>query len=52
METRDIIIILIVAVWVTASVIYMVRRKKQGKNISCGGDCSSCSGCCKFKENK
>lgn len=24
----------------------MIKDKKNGKSVQCGGDCSRCSGCC------
>ena len=27
----------------------MIKNKKAGKNIQCGGDCSSCGGHCSHK---
>lgn len=45
MNTQDIIIIAILVLWAGTSVIYMIHRKKKGKNITCGGDCSKCAGC-------
>ncbi len=50
MNLGDIIVIAILAVWVVISAVYMVRRKKKGKSISCGGDCANCAGCQNVKK--
>lgn len=35
---------------IIAIVIYsMIKRKKEGKSLSCGGDCSKCKGCGKLQ---
>lgn len=35
---------------IIAVVIYsMIKRKKEGKSLSCGGDCSKCKGCSKLQ---
>lgn len=47
MNILDIIIIAVLFFWAIASIIYMIKRKKSGKNITCGGDCSKCAGSCK-----
>lgn len=36
----------IVLVMLTAAVMSMVKDKKSGKSIQCGGDCSHCGGHC------
>ncbi|MDE6435627.1 MAG: FeoB-associated Cys-rich membrane protein [Lachnospiraceae bacterium] len=35
----------IVVAIVALAVASMIRDKKNGKSIQCGGDCSSCKGC-------
>lgn len=37
---------LIVLAMVTVAVMSMVKDKKNGKSIQCGGDCSHCGGHC------
>ncbi|MCM1180200.1 MAG: FeoB-associated Cys-rich membrane protein [Clostridium sp.] len=36
---------IIVAAVVAMAVFSMIRDKKNGKSIQCGGDCSKCRGC-------
>lgn len=43
--TATIIVIALLLLWAVLAVIYMVKRKKKGKNLTCSGDCSRCSGC-------
>ncbi len=50
MNTGDFIVIALLAVWVIIAAVYMVRRKKKGKSITCCGDCASCSSCCNKKD--
>lgn len=40
-----IIVLLVVAVVVAAIITKIVKDKKAGKNVVCGGDCSKCHGC-------
>lgn len=40
-----IIVGIIVAAVVALAVLSMIRDKKNGKSIQCGGDCSKCRGC-------
>ncbi len=49
MDISDFIVIALLAVWVIIAAVYMVRRKKKGKSITCGGDCANCAGCSKRK---
>jgi len=42
MNNYDIIILIIVALLIFLAVYRMYKRKKSGKCIGCGGDCSSC----------
>ena len=40
------VIVAVVLVIAVAAVIYsMIRSKKSGKSLQCGGDCSKCRGC-------
>jgi competence protein ComGC len=41
-----VIVLLILAVIVALIVRSMVRDKKAGKSIQCGGDCKNCGGHC------
>ena len=43
MNIRDIIIIAIVLILVIIAIFIMIKRKKSGKYLSCGGDCSHCA---------
>ncbi len=40
-----IIVILVLVIVVGIAVWSVVRDKKKGKSINCGGDCKKCSGC-------
>lgn len=40
-----IIVLAIVAFAAALAIRSMIRSKKAGKSISCGGDCSRCGGC-------
>lgn len=42
MSAADWIITAIVLVLLALAIIYIVRQKKKGKCIGCGGDCSDC----------
>ncbi len=50
MNNGDYIVIAILTIWAIVSVIYMVRRKKKGKSITCSGDCANCAGCKNIKK--
>lgn len=39
------IVLAIVAIALFFAVKSMVKKKKKGKSISCGGDCRNCGGC-------
>ncbi len=39
-----IVSVILVAI-VTVIIISMIKSKKNGKSIQCGGDCSKCRGC-------
>lgn len=46
-------VVLAVLVAIVALVIRgMIRDKKAGKSLSCGGDCSCCPGMCHLMENQ
>ncbi len=45
MHLVDILLILAIALAVGFAVRLMIRARKQGKHLGCGGDCSSCPGC-------
>ena len=49
-----ILVALILAVIVGLIIWSMIRRKKQGKNLSCafGSDCSSCGASCPYGRKK
>ncbi len=38
----DYLILGVIALLLVVVVIYLIRQKKKGKCIGCGGDCSSC----------
>ena len=40
-----IIISVVVFAVIILDIVYLVRKKKQGKNICCDGQCSNCTGC-------
>lgn len=39
------IVLVIVAIAAVLAVRSIIRNKKAGKSIQCGGDCSRCGGC-------
>lgn len=39
------IVLLLVAVAAVLAIRQMIKDKKAGKSLSCGGDCSRCAGC-------
>lgn len=41
----NVIVLLIVVGAVVLAVRSMIRDKKKGKSLQCGGDCKHCSGC-------
>lgn len=41
-----VIVLLILAAWLVAALVWIYRSKKKGKSISCGGDCSKCAAKC------
>lgn len=51
MSGVDILLIVLIAAAVAAAVVSMIRMKRKGKSVSCGGDCSRCSGGCHNKMN-
>lgn len=40
-----IVVSVILVLVVGAAVVSMIRDKKSGKSIQCGGDCKKCGGC-------
>lgn len=46
MSLGDIIILAALFLWLLLSLRYMRKRRKNGKCIGCGGDCSACHGSC------
>ena len=49
MEANDmgtIIVLIVLAIIVTLIIRSMVKDKKAGKSLQCGGDCSKCGGHC------
>ena len=52
MSLGDIIILGILFLWLLLSIRYMRKRKKSGKCIGCGGDCSACRGCIQHETGK
>ena len=42
MKPLDFLILAILLLWILLSIRWMWRRKKSGKCIGCGGDCSTC----------
>ena len=49
MEARDmgtIIVLIVLAIIVALIIRSMVKDKKAGKSLQCGGDCSKCGGHC------
>ena len=47
-----IVVLLVLAAVVTAIIVKLVRDKKAGKNVVCGGDCSKCHGGCSHGDMK
>lgn len=45
----DLVILTVVGLWVLYALLDLLRRKKQGKSLSCGGDCSRCAASCREK---
>ena len=45
----DLVILTVVGLWVLYALLELPRRKKQGKSLSCGGDCSRCAASCREK---
>ncbi|MCQ2462139.1 MAG: FeoB-associated Cys-rich membrane protein [Clostridia bacterium] len=43
MGAADYVILSLIALAVIFAVVYMAKRKKQGKCIGCGGDCAQCA---------
>lgn len=51
MHLVDILLLALVAALVVAAVCAMRRRKKRGKHLSCGGDCTHCAMQCNHRES-
>lgn len=51
MRLLDILLLALVAALAVVAVCCMHRRKKRGKHISCGGDCSHCAVGCNQKQD-
>ena len=47
-----VIVLLILAAWLVAALVWIYRSNKKCKSISCGGDCSKCAAKCKQCEQK
>ncbi|MDD6107454.1 MAG: FeoB-associated Cys-rich membrane protein [Oscillospiraceae bacterium] len=52
MRLVDILLLALVTALVLAAVCAMRRRKKRGRHISCGGDCTHCAMGCAQKERQ
>ena len=42
MSALDWAVLAVLAVWIAASVVWMLRRKKKGKCLGCDGNCDRC----------
>lgn len=49
MKLADFIILAVVIAAAVLSVIYIVKQKKKGKCVGCGGCCENCAAGCKKK---
>lgn len=45
-----IIVLVVLAAAVIAVVVKMIKDKKNGKSVVCGGDCSKCHGSCSHRQ--
>lgn len=45
MTILDYVLTVGISLWLIAAVCYIIRQKKAGRSVSCGGNCGSCSGC-------
>lgn len=43
-----VVVFILLACGLTAALRVMIKNKKSGKMISCGGDCSHCGGGCAY----
>ena len=43
MSWLDWLLIVLLAVWIAVSAVWMRRKKKKGRCLGCGGDCASCA---------
>ena len=50
MNLVSILLAAILAVWIGMTIRGVIRDKKQGKSLSCGGDCSHCGGVCHWQD--
>lgn len=46
------IVLMLVVIAVAAAIVILVRDRKKGKPISCGGDCMHCAAVCREREEK
>lgn len=46
MNYQSFIILSLIVLCIIAVVIILYRKKKNGKSITCGGNCGSCNGKC------
>ena len=49
MGWADIAVLALVAVWLAATILWLLHRKKTGRS-GCSGCCADCSGCSKSKK--
>ncbi|MGM9563537.1 MAG: FeoB-associated Cys-rich membrane protein [Faecousia sp.] len=49
MGWADIAVLALVAVWLAATILWLLHRKKTGKS-GCSGCCADCSGCSKSRK--
>ncbi len=45
----NIVIIIILITSIALVIKSMIKRKKQGKSLGCGGNCENCAGTCNCK---
>lgn len=45
MHLLDYIVVSIILIWLISAVCYIIRQKKLGRSVSCGGSCANCAGC-------
>ena len=49
MGWADVAVLALVAVWLAATILWLLHRKKTGRS-GCSGCCADCSGCRKLKK--